>query len=126
MPQPTQSAISSAESCAPAGKQIADRLHRYEELLREAHVAGLELALDLRRVQGEAGLSAIAAHGMFARFDEAQAQVSAAIASAAVGHRLARTIAPAAGIDPSAYGENTDPDEAAFGRSTGRALAQVA
>lgn len=74
-----------------------------------AHIAGLELALDLRRVQAEAGLTAITGHAMFARFDEAQLQLSTAIGTAAAGHRLARTLAPVAGIDPMAYGETTDP-----------------
>jgi hypothetical protein len=84
-------------------------MHRYEELLREAHIAGLELSLDLRRVQAEKGLNAITGHAMFARFDEAQLQLSTAIGTAAAGHRLARALAPVAGIDPLAYGEVTDP-----------------
>ncbi|WP_164913423.1 hypothetical protein [Sphingomonas sp. UV9] len=49
---------------------------------------------------------------MFARFDEAQMQVGTAIGSAAAGHRLARTLAPVAGIDPLSYGETTDPAQA--------------
>ncbi len=97
-------------------------MHRYEELLREAHIAGLELSIDLRRVQAEKGLTAITGHAVFAKFDEAQAQISAAITTTAVGHRLVRTLASAVGIDPSAYGENTDPQEA----FTGASLKQVA
>ncbi len=77
-----------------------------------AHVAGLELALDLRRAQAEAGLTAITGHAMFARFDEAQMQLSTAIGTAAAGHRLARALAPVAGIDPLDYGETTDPSVA--------------
>lgn len=88
---------------------VAERMHAYEELLRAAHVAGLELTLDLRRIQAEKGLTAITGHQLFAKLDEGQAQVSAAIATVAVGHRLARTLAPIAGIDPAAYGETTDP-----------------
>lgn len=84
-------------------------MHRYEDLLREAHVANLELSLDLRRIQAERGLTAITGHQLFAKLDEAQAQLSNAIVSAAAGHRLARTLAPIAGIDPTSYGETTDP-----------------
>lgn len=87
-----------------------------------AHIAGLELALDLRRVQAEAGLNAITGHAMFARFDEAQMQLSTAIGTAAAGHRLARSLAPVAGIDPVSYGEATDP----AGSLAGPQLQQVA
>lgn len=89
-------------------------MHRLEELLREAHIASLEMAMTLRMVQAEAGLTAITGHQMFARFDEAQAQITGAIASAAAGHRLALALAPIAGIDPRMYGEGTEPDESAF------------
>lgn len=88
---------------------VAHRLHRYEELLRDAHVAGLELTLDLRRIQADAGLSAITGHQLFSRLDEAQTQVTAAIATAAASHKLARVLAPSAGINPLSYGEVTEP-----------------
>lgn len=101
--------VRSATSSGPASETIGERLHAYEELLRAAHVANLELSLDLRRVQAEQGLTAITGHQLFAKLDEAQVQVSSAITSAAAGHRLARQLAPIAGIDPAAYGETTDP-----------------
>ena len=107
------SATSSANDIKlPASATIAERMHRYEELMMTAHIAGLELALDLRRAQIEAGMTAITGHAVFARFDEAQLQLSTAIGIAAAGHRLVRAMAPVAGIDPEAYGEATDPAEA--------------
>ncbi|MEG8025073.1 hypothetical protein [Sphingomonas aurantiaca] len=112
-PPCTPSAASFASATAqPASDTIGERLHRYEELLLSAHVAGLELSLNLRQVQAEAGLTAITGHAMFSRFDEAQSQLSTAIATAAAGHRLARTLAPIAGLDVKAYGETTDPSSA--------------
>ena len=120
------SSTPSASSATSSGELISGRLHRYEELLRQAHVAGLELVLDLRRIQADAGLSAITGHGMFARFDEAQHQVSSAIGAAAAGHRLARALGPIAGIDPTAYGENTDPQEDGGRRLMGSQLDRAA
>ena len=94
-----------------SGEAVANGLHRYEELLRDAHIAGLRLSLDLRLVQDQAGLSAIAAHQLFNRLDEAQFLVSGALGHAAVGHSLARKVAPLAGIDPKDYGDKTPPEE---------------
>lgn len=113
----------SASSSAPSGEAIAEKLHRYEELLREAHIAGLDLVLSMRLLQTDAGMTAITGHAMFARFDEAQAQVSGAITTAAAGHRLARSVATTVGLDPMAYGETTDPEAAP---ETRRQLARVA
>lgn len=84
-------------------------MHHYEELLRATHVAGLELLLGLRQAQADMGLTAITGHAMFRQFDEAQMQIGTAIASAASGHRLARTVAASVGIDPTSFGETTDP-----------------
>ena len=84
-------------------------MHHYEDALRAAHVAGLQLQLGLRQAQAEMGLTAITGHAMFGRFDEAQMQIGSAIGCAAAGHRLARGVATSIGIDPAAYGETTDP-----------------
>ncbi|MGR6329234.1 hypothetical protein ACU5AX_09220 [Sphingomonas sp. XXL09] len=84
-------------------------MHKYEDTLRNAHVAGLELLLGMRQAQAERGLTAITGHAMFRQFDEAQVQIGTAIASAAAGHRLARSVATSVGVDPHAYGEVTDP-----------------
>jgi hypothetical protein len=84
-------------------------MHRYEELMCAAHAAGATLIADMRQLQASMGLTAITGHSVFARFDEAQAQVSSAIGAAAAGHRLARTLAPAIGFDVENYGETTDP-----------------
>lgn len=79
----------------------------------------MRLSLDLRLVQDQAGLSAIAAHQLFNKLDEAQFMVSGALGHAAVGHQLARKVAPLAGIDPEDYGEKTPPEEEEVRRSAG-------
>lgn len=74
-------------------------------------MAGCGLALALRRAQDDVGLSPLAGHRIFAKLDEAQLQVSTALTTTAQGHALIRAIGPIVGIDPSAYGEGTDPEQ---------------
>lgn len=103
---------SSSPATGPSSVEaVVAELHRYEALLRDTHIAGCGLAMALRTAQRDVGLSPLAGHRIFAKLDEAQLQVSSALTTTAHGHALIRAIAPIIGIDPTAYGEGTDPEE---------------
>lgn len=79
--------------------------------MREVHLAGSHLAIEMRQAQIELGLSPIAGHGVLVALDDAQSRISDALGMAARGHAKLRTLAMAIGIDPRGYGERTDPED---------------
>lgn len=100
---------SAADGSSPA-KQLSLALHTYEQQLVAAHRDGLALLLNLRAFQTDSGLSPITGHRIFAKLDEAQSRVSAAISDTATGHNMIRTLALKIGVAPAAVGERTDPE----------------
>ena len=100
----------SAADGSSSADQLKRALHAYEQQLAAAHRDGLALLLNLRDFQADSGLSPITGHRIFAKLDEAQARVSAAISDTATGHSMIRTLALKIGVDATAVGERTDPE----------------
>ena len=109
-------------------EQLKRALYAYEQQLAAAHRDGLALLLNLRTFQADSGLSPITGHRIFAKLDEAQARVSAAISDTATGHGMIRTLALKIGVAPRDVGERTDPEseEAEERRNSTGALSAVA
>ena len=109
-PASAPSTISSSADESNSAEQLKRALYAYEQQLAAAHREGLALQLNLRTFQADSGLSPITGHRIFAKLDEAQARVSAAISDTATGHNMIRTLAIKIGVAPTLYGERTDPE----------------
>lgn len=98
-------------SPSAAADNVVASLKHYEALLREVHLAGSYLSIELRSAQIALGLSPIAGHGVLGAIDDTQSGISGAIGSVARAHSKLRVLAERIGIDPRSFGEQTDPED---------------